>query len=130
MADDENAAAPAFDPTPVVDGADSWEWDTVQKESPIGVTFEKFGDVFIGKYTGVEKIIPDKDDPFEILTFEDDRGKRYSISPSYKLQRAFYLVPEGSWCRITYVSNIDTGKAEPMKDYRVDVRRGTPVKTI
>lgn len=113
----------SFAPEPVINGAESWEWDTVAKESPFQVTFEEVGEVFIGKYTGTETITPDKDDPFDVLTFEDSRGKRYSISPSYKLVRAFAGIDNGSWCRITFVALIDTGNKQPMKDFRVDVKK-------
>jgi len=123
VADNTTPEVDDFDAAPYIEGADTWEWDVVQKESPIGVTFDTIGDEFIGMFTGKEHITPDKDEPFDLLTFEDSRGKRYSMSPSYKLDRAFAAMPEGTWCRIVYVADIDTGNKQPMKDFRVYAKR-------
>lgn len=109
----------------ITEAPEDWEFETVAEESPTHVFFENIGDKFIGQFKGIETITPGngKDEPFDLLIFRGRDGNRYSVTPGYKLERAFKEIDVDAWCRITYVANIPTGRAEPMKDYRVDVRK-------
>jgi len=109
----------------VTSAPDEWEFETVAEESGIKVVFENVGDVFVGQYIGVEHIEPEngKDEPFDLLTFRGRDQRLYSVNTSYKLSRAMEKVTAGDWVRITYVKAIATGRAEPLKDYRVEVKK-------
>lgn len=112
----------------VTTAPDDWEWATVAEESAIGVIFEEIGDVFVGQFEGRETITPEKksedDEPFDRFVFRARDGKRYALNVSYKLDEAMKAVETGQWVRITYMADIPTGrKLNPMKDFRVDVRK-------
>lgn len=108
---------------------DEWEWETVAEESATTVIFDTIGDVFVGRFTGEEHIDQPanekgEDQSFDRFLFVGRDGKRYAINKSYKLNEAMDKVMEGDWCRITYIKDIPTNrKLNPLKDFRVDVRR-------
>lgn len=103
---------------------DEMVWETVARESGIKVVFDTVGDVFTGMYEGEEHIAPENgDEPFDLYNFTGTDGRLYSVNKSYKLGRAMGGVTPGKWVRITYVQDIPTRKAEPMKDFRVDVAK-------
>jgi hypothetical protein len=114
-----------------------WEFETVSEESGIKVIFDNpewndkgerntvKADVFIGQYLGTEDIVPEnsKEEPFTLFSFRGRDGRLYSLNTSYKLNAAMQKVKPNDWCRITYVKNIATGRAEPLKDFRVEVKK-------
>ena len=108
---------------------EGWEWETVVDESPTLVIFDTVGDVFIGQYKGEEHIdqpVNEKgeDQSFDRYIFRGTDGQPYAINKSYKLAEAMSKVDTEDWCRITYVKDIPTNrKLNPLKDFRVDVRR-------
>lgn len=108
---------------------EGWEWETVVDESPTLVIFDTVGDVFIGQYMGEEHIeqpVDDKgeDQSFDRFNFRGNDGAPYAINKSYKLAEGMSKVDVGDWCRITYIKDIPTNrKLNPLKDFRVDVRR-------
>lgn len=108
-------------------GTEEWQWETKVDEEPTIVIMEQPGDVFIGQYDGRHTIIPPTGDTFEYLAFWANDGRRYGLSPSYKLDEQFAPkgeIREGQWIRITLVKNIDMGAGRnPLKDYRIDVRK-------
>ena len=101
---------------------DQDQWSTVSEESPTKIVFDTIGDVFTGTFKGKLHIEPpDGEDPFDVLTFRDDAGEFCSMG-GYKLMQAFEEIPRETYCRITYVKNVDTGQPSPMKDFRVETR--------
>lgn len=101
-------------------------WETVSDESPTRIIFDTIGDQFIGTYLGHELIDdPAGGEPFDYIMIRGTDGHLYSASAGYKLKDAFESVNEGDLVRITYVKDVDMGKEgrNPMKDYKVDVKR-------
>lgn len=129
VAEETDPTAPEeYDPLAPDVMPEGWEFTVIAEESPTGVVFDKIGDKFLGMKDGIEKITPEngKDEPFELFIFRGRNGVRYAINKSYKLERALTDVPDGQWVLIEYVANIDTGRPEPMKDYRVSIVRSKP----
>jgi hypothetical protein len=116
---------PEIDETLLTTAPDEWEFETVAEESAIRVIMEDPGDVFIGQYVGTEHVEPDngKDDPFDLFTFRGRDGRLYSMNQSYKLTKAMDKVSPDQWVRITLVKEIPSSKGNPVKDYRVEVKR-------
>lgn len=98
-------------------------WETVIEESPTVVVFDTIGDQWVGQYLGEQHIVPENgDEPFDRFLFRGQDGDLYAVNKSYKLN--FENIPVNSWCRLTYMKNIPTGrKLNPMKDIKVEVRR-------
>jgi hypothetical protein len=116
---------PETDMSLVTTAPDDWEFETVSEESATVVIFESPGDAFIGKYEGVENIIPDKGEPFSRYAFRGRDGARYAINKSYQLNAGMDAVAQGSWVRITLVKEVPTSRGlEPMKDFRIEVKKG------
>lgn len=120
------------DETLVTTAPDDWEFETHTDQSPIAVVFDEKGDTFIGCFEEVRHIKPDKgdeNDEFDLLIFRGRDGNPYSVTPGYKLERAFSpsnpkAIEPGTWCKITLVQLIDTGRKDnPMKDYKVETRK-------
>lgn len=102
---------------------DDWEFETVS-ESASKIIFDKQGDVFVGQYEGIQHIVPaDGSEEFDLFVFRGTDGELYSINASYNLRTGMEKVETGQWCRITYVRDVDTRKGNPMKVYRIDVRK-------
>src|SRR5690348_1016164 len=99
------------------------EWDDVASETPTRVLFDTIDDELIGTYEGILHVEPqDGSEPFDLLTFRGTDGDLYSCS-GYKLMQAFADIKIGSMCRIIYVKDVPTGKGNPMKDFKVQVKR-------
>ena len=110
-----------FDPAAV-------QWETAVPEIGDQIVFDTIGDVFIGLYLGTRSVLAEPDDPksvFKVLMFTGVDGKPYQINAGWKLESAFDSanVPERAIVRITYVKDVDTGRKDPMKDYRVEVAK-------
>lgn len=102
----------------------SEQWDTVQEESATRVVFDEYGDSIKGTFIGPEEIAPQNGEPFTLLLLRGDDDVVYALNSSYKLDQAFGKVNPGDYVRVTYVKEIDTGEASPMKDFKVEVRKG------
>lgn len=102
---------------------DDWEFETIADESPMRVVFDTLGDVFIGRYVGKDHITPENEDPFDLFTFRGRDEKLYAVNTSYKLVEAMEKVQAGQWVRLTYVKDIPSKKGNPMKDFKVDVKK-------
>lgn len=106
--------------------ADEWEWENVVEASPSRVIFDTIGDEFIGQFIGEEEIDPGtgEEDVFSLYLFRGRDGELYGINKSYKLAQAMDKIEPGSWVKIQYVKDINTGRGlNPMKDFRIDVRK-------
>jgi hypothetical protein len=116
------------DLTLVTEAPDDWEFTVHTAQTPTMVEMEDAGDKFVGKFTEWRHIVPEKGgDEFDLIIFEGRDGNPYSLSPSYKLTRAFHpemanAIQPGTWCMVTLVQLIDTGAKQPMKDYEVLTR--------
>jgi hypothetical protein len=113
-------------------------WTTIQEESPSVLLFETLGDTFIGRYIGVEEVKPEGLDSegkpkeeFSRYTFRAEGngeaipdGTLVAINSSWRMNSAMEKVQPGDLTRIQYVKDIPTGrKLNPLKDFRVDVKR-------
>lgn len=101
---------------------DDWEFETV--ESPTRLILETIGDSFVGQFEGTQTIPLKDGGSFEMFLFRGRDGVLYSINASAKLREARDSFNVGSWVRLTYVADIDTGQETPMKDIKVEVKRG------
>ena len=116
--------APADEPIRDVSAPEGLQWETIAEESATTVIFDKVGDEFVGRYVGVEHIVPEKDEPFDRFTFRAKDGQLYAINQSYKLAEALTEVKPDTWVRIKYVKDIPTKRAlNPMKDFVIDVAK-------
>lgn len=104
---------------------DNVEWQTVVAESGTQIVFDEIGDVFVGLYLGsriVEFVNPKGEtETFTLLTFKGTDGEIYQTNAGWKLQEGFRDIPAQSITRITRVKDVDTGRKDPMKDFRIDV---------
>lgn len=113
----------------VTTAPDDWEFETHTDQTPTMVEMETPGDTFVGKFVEWRHIVPEKGgDEFDLIIFEGRDGNPYSLSPSYKLARAFDpsmsgAIPADTWCKITLVQMLDTGAKQPMKDYKIQTRK-------
>ena len=133
--DDEVVTADRMpDGTDTPDNPDNWQWETVQEESATRVIFDTIGDEFIGQYKGSEHITPanagqlDADgetiEEFDLFRYIGRNNEPYAINASYSLVTAMEKVKVDEWVRITYTKDLPTKRGlNPMKDFRVDVRR-------
>lgn len=103
------------------------EWVEVKTDSMVDETkivFDTIGDEFIGTYLGTR-------------TQEDEEGKPYTqirwqvgedfffTNATYGLRQAYKGIRAGTVTRTRYVDDLDTGRATPMKVFRVDVAKRT-----
>lgn len=103
---------------------DEWEFETVSDESPARIVFEKVGETFVGQYVGMEHIQPENgEDPFDLYVFRGRDGNLYSLNNSFKIEKGMQDVKPDAWVRVTYVKEIPVKKGNPMKDFKVEVRK-------
>src|SRR5690242_19258818 len=82
-------------------GAENFEWDTVQDESPTSVIMDKPGDEVVGYYQGARQIQNEKkkgtpDEFFTVHVFRALSGELFSLPNGYKLDAGLKDVPEGT----------------------------------
>lgn len=121
-------AKPAETDVNVSYSPEDWEWETVAEESPTRVVFDTLGDTFVGQYVGDQHIEqePDedgKDQSFDLFLFRGRDSELYAVNHSYKLIEAMEKVTEGDWVRIVFVKEIPSKRGNPLKDFRVDVKK-------
>ena len=117
-------AADATSGVPMVPDVDwdSVKWHTEVDESGTQIKFDQIEDQFIGLFTGTRTVTQEGEDDFTILTFRGARdGLPYQTNASWKLKEGFSDISPNTIVRITYVKNVDTGRKDPMKDFRIDV---------
>lgn len=96
-------------------------WTVVSDESPIKVVFDEIGDVFIGTFEGSQELKSKDDQPFTMWLFRHE-GDLYGIQDSHKLRIGLSQVEKGREVRIEYVKDVEVGRPQPMKDFRISVR--------
>lgn len=110
------------------------EWVTVSDQSALSqeikMVFEVIGDEFVGIWEGF-RTIPSPDGGFKQARFSDEGGETYFVNANYSLADGLANVRLKSKVRITYIADLDTGQANPMRVYKVDVARAArgPVRT-
>jgi len=107
-------------------------WKTVSEDIvtalPTKVTFDSYGDEFIGVYKGPKKVTPGSGEPFTVFLFEavgDAQfgvGELCSVGSLFALRDTMKKVRPGATVRLTYVQDVQNGDNE-IKDIRVDVRQ-------
>lgn len=114
--------------TPVTDIAD--EWDTASEESPTRITFDEIGDVFTGVKMGKQELPADDGGTYVQYLFRAtgmteqgiEDGELCGINESYKL-KPLGDIEDGKLCRIEYVKDVEVGRPQPMKDFRIQTKR-------
>jgi hypothetical protein len=122
----ENGNEGELDTSLLTTAPDDWEFETVAEESAITVILDTPGDQFIGQYIGSDHIEPENGgEAFDRFVYRGRDSRLYAMNKSYKLEQAMEKVELQQWVRITLVKEIETKRAlQPMKDFRVEVRRG------
>jgi len=112
---------------------DAVKWETIVQESGNQIVFDtpRYNDdgsenaefdVFIGKYTGTRIAQKDGED-FSILTFMGTDGKPYQTNAGWKLESGFTDIEVGTIVRIIFMKEIDVGRPDTLKDFRIDAAR-------
>jgi hypothetical protein len=105
-------------------------WVTTSDESPLQVKFDTFGDTFTGIKSGKMELTGSDGEPFTLYLFRAqgmaethgvEDGELCSIAHSYKLA-GLDDIPDGMLTRVTYVKDVEVGRPQPMKDYRIQTR--------
>jgi hypothetical protein len=87
------------------------------------MVFEVFGDQFTGIYLGMRNI-PSADGGYQQARFEKD-GETFFTNANFSIRDGLKSVRNGAKVRLTYVNDLDTGQASPMRVYTVEVARVT-----
>lgn len=101
------------------------DWEIASHGVPSRIEFDTDGDTFTGYYTGMQEVTNDATgETYDYLGFLGTDGEPYQISASVQLRQIFADVQTGSLAEITRKREIPMGNGRnPMKDYRVRVRR-------
>jgi hypothetical protein len=86
------------------------------------IVFDTFGDKFTGVYLGMREV-PSNDGGYKQARFQVD-GEIYFTNANHSLREGLKSVRNGTTTRITYTSDLDTGMAQPMRVFMVEVARG------
>lgn len=99
-------------------------WKTVSEDEvdETKIVFDTVGDVFVGRYLGTRNL-SNSDGGYTQIRFQGEDGAHYFTNANYSLQKSFTDMRPGTTCRVTFVSEKDTGQRSPMRVFRVDVRR-------
>lgn len=98
-------------------------FEVVDLGSAETVRFDHFGDSFMGIFMGIDEIIDEDGEKFDIANFIGADNRPYCIFPGASLKRALRRLEPKQWARITYTRDIDTGQPSPLKSYVVEVGR-------
>lgn len=91
------------------------------------VAFDTIGDEFIGTFLGT-RTIPNADGSYVQYRFKQDGTNEICfINANYNLREGMQNVRAGTKVRIRYVSDVDTGMAQPMRTFEVAVAKRKPV---
>jgi len=105
-------------------------WEVVSEETATKIIFDSFGDTWDGVKVGIEIIEMPQDskgnaqEPFVQVLFRkypENDGVLYGVNESYKLTK-LQDIPDGKIVRMTYVKDVEVGKGNPMKDFRILMR--------
>lgn len=103
-------------------------WETESEESAVKVTLDEVGDVFTGILLGSRLVeFSDKEGPHEFTVYQFsargveglDDGTLCDIQESFKL-KPLSEVKTGKLVRITRTRDVEVGRPQPMKDYRIE----------
>lgn len=122
MATDKTPAT--TDDSQVLETRPDWnsvQWDTVAQEAGTRIVFDTIGDSFIGRYNGYRTVETADGENFKVLTWTGTDGEPYETNAGYSLEQAFEDLAPGVITRVTYVKDVPTGQASPMKSFRVEV---------
>lgn len=87
--------------------------------------FDLIGSQLEGEFLGI-RTLDNPDGAYTQYRFEAADGDVWFVNGNYNLQQGMRNVRVGSQCRITYVSDKDTGQATPMRIFTVEVARRRP----
>ena len=96
-------------------------FEVIDRGSATSVTFQSFGDSFVGIFEDMEEMTDEGGEVYSMATFTGADAKPYCIFPGASLKRALRKLTKSQWCRITYTMDIDTGQPSPLKGYVVEV---------
>lgn len=89
------------------------------------IVFDTIDDSFTGKYLGMRDV-PNPEGTYQQARFQDGEDI-YFTNANHSLRDGLKNVRIGSIVRITYVDDLDTGQANTMRLYKVEVARGKGV---
>lgn len=89
------------------------------------IVFDTLNDSFTGKYLGMRDV-PNPEGTYQQARFQDGEDI-YFTNANHSLREGLKTVRIGSVVRITYVDDLDTGQANTMRLYKVEVARGKGV---
>ena len=88
------------------------------------IVFDTLEDSFTGKYLGI-RIVSSPEGDFQQARFQDGEDI-YFTNANHSLRDGLKNVRINSVVRITYVGDLDTGQANTMRLYKVEVARTKP----
>lgn len=100
------------------------EWTTVSDgttEQDVKIVVESIGEAFTGTYLGMRNV-DSADGSYKQARFELD-GATYFINANHSLREGLKTVRSGALTRITWVDELDTGQAQPMRVFSVETAR-------
>jgi len=91
------------------------------------IVFEDINDSFTGLYLGMRSV-PSENGSYSQARFQgigDESEIVFFVNANWSLREGLRNVPRNAKTRITFVSEQDTGQAQPMRVYRVEVAKAT-----
>lgn len=95
--------------------------DGAQTEPETKIVFDTFGDTFTGTYLGMRSITNDQGS-YQQARFQTDDGIFFT-NANYSLKEGLKSVRTGTITRVTFVNDLDTGQASPMRIFTIEVSR-------
>lgn len=109
------------------------EWTTVSSGEDVEldqetkIVFEEIGDEITGEYLGLRELRDsDTGRPYFQARFRID-GEVCFCRANHSMKEGLKTVAIGSLTRVIYAADVDTGQANPMRSFTVQVNRSTPV---
>jgi hypothetical protein len=101
-----------------------------ESEPETKMVFDTIGDQFTGTYLGMRQQTNDNGN-YQQARFSDDAGEIYFTNAGYSLRNGLRDVSAGTKVRITFSSESDTGQANPMRNFTVEVaRKASAIKNV
>jgi hypothetical protein len=110
------------------------DWTTVsdgteEQIQETKIVFEEINDEFVGYYLGLREIRDRSSQQFyQQARFRDpDTDEICYMRANHSLKEGLAKVTIGSLTKVTYVDDVDTGQASPMRSFSVAVKPGESV---
>lgn len=113
--------------TTVTDGAAA-----SQQDPEVKIVFEEHGDSFSGEFLGYRNLTDrESGQRYKQARFRaEDDGAICFTRANHSMQEGLDRVPIGTMTKVTYVDDLDTGQASPMRCYTVQTRGSAATPSI